>query len=328
MHWIIRTGAVAAALGLGDAGCDDEDECFPDNHVELVREQSGVEVTLRGVVMSESGAAVAVGDRGTIIRRSDDAWSEQASGVDVDLLAIASPHPTSAKMLAVGAGGTILRSLDGGESWKSIASGTSAELDAVWMAERDGLAIAVGDGVVVRSENAGFTWSMGQVPEGVGTLRGVAGREGDVVAVGDDGLVLRSVDAGVTWVRVASGTTDDLLAIALDSYWYPIEDERPTRFRITGADGSVRQFTEAGDWEDFGHQAAPIVAMSRDGAWSLASDDAVHHFASGPTRLPAPTSALLAVDGSWEGGLAVGDDGAVVRMELVELGCEKGPPRP
>ena len=318
--WGVTLGV---ALGAIAAGCD-EDECFPDNVVEVQREASGTEVTLRAVVMSSDEAAIAVGDLGTILRRDavEGAWDEQASGVDVDLFAVASPQPTSALVLAVGAGGAILRSVDDGETWKPRASGTTAPLYGAWMAEREGVAVAVGEGVAVRSDNAGLTWSPGQVPEDRRTLRAVAGREGELMAVGDGGLALRSVDEGATWERVVSGTTADLLAIAVDEHWFTLDLEG-VRFMVAAADGSVRHVTDDGVWEALAGGDAPVVGLSREGSWTLLGDGLVRHSESGrPGQFPTE-SALLAVDGTLDAGFAVGEGGTIVRLKLLELGCLK-----
>jgi photosystem II stability/assembly factor-like uncharacterized protein len=320
-------GVVGLGVGLLAVfiGCD-EDDCFPDNHVEVTQELSPVEVTLRGVAASANDGAVVVGDAGTILRRtSAGTWQAQTSGVTVDLLAVASPHPLSSTMVAVGAGGTILRSIDDGRTWKSIASGTTAELYGVWLAEDEGLALAVGERVVLRSDNGGFTWSTGQVPEATGVLRGVAGRDGELVAVGDDTQVLRSDDEGRTWKRAAVESEGDLLAVAVDRYDLPVGGDTDP-FLVAGRSGVFTLFERFG-LEQIKSVAAPVSGLSADGAWWVGVDGAIYHrHAEGAalSGMDGPAPALMAVDGSREAAIAVGDDGTIVRAELLELGCVKG----
>ncbi|WAS94645.1 WD40/YVTN/BNR-like repeat-containing protein [Nannocystis punicea] len=323
----LRMGVVGLGVGLVAAfiGCK-KDNCFPDNHVEVTQELSHVEVTLRGVAASANDGAVVVGDAGTILRRTGaGTWLAQTSGVTVDLFAVASPHPLSSTMVAVGAGGTILRSVDDGRTWKPSASGTTAELYGVWLAEDEGLALAVGEQVVLRSDNAGFTWSMGQVPKGTGALRGVAGREGELFAVGDHTQVLRSDDEGRTWERVAVESAGDLLAVVVDRYDLPVEGDTDP-FLVAGQFGVFRLFERFG-LEQIQSVAAPVSGLSADGAWWVDGAGAIYHqHANGSARLESdePPAALMAVDGSREAAIAVGDDGTIVRAELLELGCVKG----
>ncbi|MCY1010366.1 hypothetical protein OV079_33330 [Nannocystis pusilla] len=315
--------ALGASLAALEFGC--EGECSPNNEVELSFEASPVAVTLRGIVAGEGEGAVAVGDGGTIVRRvAEDDWDLQASGVTADLFAVAS-RPQESVVVAVGAAGTIVRSADDGATWRPVASGTTAELYAVALAEDEAVAIAVGDGVALRSEDAGGTWSMGQVPEGTSVLRGVAGRDGAWLAAGENSQVLSSVDGGRTWQRIELGRLIDLQAVAVDRYDLTSAPE-PEPFLVSD---TVHAVFVVSDRRWHGATASiseTILDMSRDGAWWVGERGLVLHRPStvfgGFMPLSAdPKLALHGVEGTRTRAFAVGAEGLIVRAVLHELGC-------
>src|SRR5262249_36692100 len=157
-----------------------------------------------------------------------------------------------ARVWAVGAAGTILRSDDGGAAWTLVPSGTAADLTGVtgarggvvgvgaggpilaatdgatfapqhspteepladvW-ANGHGRVFAVGaHGTILVSTNGGASWIV--LPSGVRVnLRAVRGGKNDVsYAIGDGGTILRAEGDAATWHRRDRGTTDDLTAI-------------------------------------------------------------------------------------------------------------------
>lgn len=118
-----------------------------------------------------------------------------------------------AGLVAVGAGGTILRSTDG-QTWTRTISGTAEWLVAV--AYLNGQYITVGDhGTILRSSD-GATW----VPSSSAVsqrLNNVAYGFGKYIAVGEAGTIVISNDA-VTWTPVASGVTGWLRGLALSDF--------------------------------------------------------------------------------------------------------------
>jgi photosystem II stability/assembly factor-like uncharacterized protein len=153
----------------------------------------------------------------------------------------------------VGAGGTILRTWNGGDFWLPQLAGTEADLHAV-DAVHGGTAWAVGGGgTILKTVDGGNTWlsqpsgaggtlydvfavdggkvwavgSGGMIlktgngsawapqPSGTGVeLRSVSAADGSSAwAVGAGGTILRTADGGATWAPQPSGTTVDLLAV-------------------------------------------------------------------------------------------------------------------
>ncbi|MBW2999206.1 hypothetical protein KY339_00915, partial [Candidatus Woesearchaeota archaeon] len=83
-------------------------------------------------------------------------WLQMDSGTTADLYGV---DTQSTRAYAVGAGGTILYTGDGGETWSSQTSGTSADLYDVYESPM-GQACAVGaSGTILYTNDGGTTWS-------------------------------------------------------------------------------------------------------------------------------------------------------------------------
>jgi photosystem II stability/assembly factor-like uncharacterized protein len=103
-------------------------------------------------------------------------------------------------IIAVGAGGTLVRSTDRGLSWYDRRSG-SVEFRAV--ASEGDVFVAVGDrGAIARSTDGGATWQA-VASTGLATMTDIAALgAGRWVAAGSPALTLVSDDDGVTWSSV------------------------------------------------------------------------------------------------------------------------------
>jgi photosystem II stability/assembly factor-like uncharacterized protein len=115
--------------------------------------------------------------------------------------------------VAVGPGGKIQASTDGGSRWTTRASGTSASLTNV-SCRRESWCVAVGaNGTILRSAN-GIDWTA----SASGTTNALAavacGSPRSCVAVGSGGTLLTSGDRGVTWTAHNTGTTQDLTDVS------------------------------------------------------------------------------------------------------------------
>lgn len=116
--------------------------------------------------------------------------------------------------LIVGANGTILRTIDRGDTWFVATSGTGEKLDGVDFVDTT-YATAVGaNGTILRSTDGGTTWAA----QASGTMRYLR----DVFfidamtgwVVGDGGTVLRTTDGGTNWIAGNSHTTVCLYAVS------------------------------------------------------------------------------------------------------------------
>lgn len=157
-----------------------------------------------------------VGAEGAYARTHDDTTWEVTRPARGDLYAVTCIGDEYG--WAVGAGGVILSSRDGGATWTAQTSPVTTALRGVRFF--DALSgVAVGDdGTVIVTRDGGQSWT----PRDVGTaaaLRAVGAAPGGRVAwvVGDAGTVLLSEDQAETFRRVATDVTLTLHGASIDT---------------------------------------------------------------------------------------------------------------
>lgn len=322
----------AAVLGAGlplVSGCQ---ACEGEPTVTFTAEASGTEVALHDAEQIGEGVVVAVGDGGVIVTRSPEgAWSIRPSGTTRELSAVASrAFGEQVFVTAVGQGGTIVFSNDGGMTWELVDSGVSADLRAV---AGGTVVVAVGDGVIVRSPTSGHTWTVVEPPEAFGSLHAVAGIEPPAgpkfVAVGDGGAVFLSGD-GTGWIRRDAGTTADLRAAGV--YRGGGGLGLTPLFWVAGVDGTVRAMLDGSGerWEtvELGLDG-DVVDVTPESDWLLAADGSLHDLSGtlGPSDPWFPPQEqvgqrrLLGIGGSLDEAWLVGEAGMIVRARLMTPYC-------
>jgi predicted CXXCH cytochrome family protein len=132
-------------------------------------------------------------------------WLAGAVPAAVDLRGAEFTGATSC--YAVGAGGAILRTTDGGATWRALVSDTTCTLNAVDFPS-GGSGWAVGENGVIRASADGTSWraqSSGVATEllGVCFLDSTHGW-----AVGRGGTVIATTDGGATWTTSTAGVPD------------------------------------------------------------------------------------------------------------------------
>ncbi len=170
--------------------------------------QHKADATMNAISAADVDHVWAVGNDGTIIHseeggrptsgggRRESTWLDQSSGVTLHLTDVVVSDTEN--VWAVGNGGTIIATSDGGATWHSQSSGTSEDLHSVAFADVNNGLAAGANGVILRTADGGETWSA----VGSGTserLRSVAFAGTKAIAVGDGGTVTRSEDAGISW---------------------------------------------------------------------------------------------------------------------------------
>ena len=99
-------------------------------------------------------------------------------------------------LVVAGEAGTLLRSLDGGDSWERIDTPYPGSFFGA-VAASDGSVLVFGlRGNIFRSSDEGETWNAVRTGDGRTLMGGAANEDGTIVLVGAAGVVLRSYDSG------------------------------------------------------------------------------------------------------------------------------------
>jgi len=146
-------------------------------------------------------------------------------------------------VIACGSGGTIIRSTNAGLNWTSIPSGTSFSLFSVTQVSPQVFLIAVDDGEILRSTNAGASFYQASAPIfGIDLNEIVMCDSVHVIACGDRGDILYSSNAGANWSVTSGGDQDDIQSIYFPS---------PLTGYAVNIDGEVFKTTNGGSvWSE------------------------------------------------------------------------------
>ena len=99
--------------------------------------------------------------------------------------------------VAVGDNGEIVRSIDCGNNW--IAGSSTPNNKRLWsVGYGNGVFIATGTGIILRSTNNGDTWTAIASPN-TDRLNSVAYGDGTFLITVEGGMTLKSTDNGMTW---------------------------------------------------------------------------------------------------------------------------------
>ena len=153
---------------------------------------------LQAMTFADASTGFACGLNGTIVKTTDGGatWTSKYSGTPYHLFAIS--FANSMTGLAVGMNGAILKTTDGGETWLEKSSGGLASIFT-------GVSFPVADTAYVssyydngllRSTDAGESWSVIALPTNPIELKFVSGKKGYFIS---GGTLVRTLDAGVTW---------------------------------------------------------------------------------------------------------------------------------
>jgi photosystem II stability/assembly factor-like uncharacterized protein len=139
-------------------------------------------------------------------------WVAQKSGTTQPLRGVS--FATASVGWAVGGGGIVLHTVNGGGAWSLQKAGTTQTLNGVAFVNEDlGWAVG-GGGVILRTTNGGANWSV-QKSGTTQTLYGVAFADAsNGWAVGGGGVILHTTNGGGAWAAQTSTTTQPLNAVA------------------------------------------------------------------------------------------------------------------
>lgn len=154
------------------------------------------------VVALTNSFAVSIGSNGKIARTTDGTnWSLMTvSGAvkNYNCVSFNGTDINNSKGIAVGAGGALAISTDGGLNWTVQANITTSDLNSVFYQSGTSNVWAVGyNGEIWKSTNDGASWT--QLPSGTGSILydiQIIGGRGYIAGAG---RILRSVDNGDSW---------------------------------------------------------------------------------------------------------------------------------
>lgn len=187
--------------------------------------------------------ALAVGLVAASVAGADAAQLDTAvNGTAHEALFAVASHNDS--VIAVGAGGAILASVDKGSTWKAVMPAPTP-LSLLGIAIAPGSALTVGQqGTVLRLDEQGH-WQ--KVDSGTDArLFSVAVNEsGRAIAVGSFGAIIKSDDGGSTWSSVApdwTGYTQD----GAQPHLYGVAIDAAGTFTVVGEFGLILRSTDDG----------------------------------------------------------------------------------
>ncbi|MHB8873297.1 MAG: WD40/YVTN/BNR-like repeat-containing protein [Myxococcaceae bacterium] len=269
---------------------------------------------------------LAVGDNGTVRRRSNGAWlTDDVGDPTAQLSAVACD--SSLRAVAVGAGGKIFVRAEGlTGTWRAVASGTTVSLRGVGYDSFHGAAYAVGAlGTVLRCAPvytpASVTCAAEPAAASVTLSAAWANAMNDeAYAVGAGGVILRRV--GTSWNRVAPTLLSADLS-AVHGYYDPAALGTP--IFVAGAAGAFGSLPSGATWFDNTFSAEPltgVMALDSKNLFAIGPNGAIWFSDNGGFIIPPmsgwvslggkqPTRAdLQAVAGTGPLVLAVGSGGA------------------
>lgn len=182
---------------------------------------------------------------------------------------------------AVGVGGTVLRTTDGGENWEADPLGTSSDLNDVFALTSTN-AWVVGnmpDSILVTS-NGGTTWQLQSTGsnEYLTDVQFINAQTG--WAVGANGVILNSVNGGQNWSIQTSNTS-----LLLNSVFFIDE----LNGWIVGEQGLILRSIDGGDsWNSISSNAsgslAAVYFVNQATGWTVGEASTIFHTADGGTN--------------------------------------------
>jgi hypothetical protein len=262
------------------------------------------------------------------------------AGISEDLHGVASysyassannPGVASVVFVAVGRGGTIVRSTDG-QNWQQVTSvPTSVNLNAI--AAAGSTFIAVGDSGVVLTSPDTLVWSINTNAAAVSTnsLNAIHCTSNTCVAVGANGTTLWSGNGGSTWASYPTGSNnwtgiaygnfndnkDALVTEGINTLTVNLANLSINTWVVVDAGGSYAYAPTSGGWISGSTGiASSIVAIDYTTRF-VALDGAGNAYASytGATWSPSPVGAsnlsdAVAMRSNGSGYVAIGSAGS------------------
>ena len=338
---------------VGDAGVI---LATTDGGTTWTRQTSGVTTALYGVHFVSATTGWAVGAAGRILKTADGGrvWLPQTAGTTVDIRSVrfldantgwavgnnyayrtanggtswaaftrsaiqynAVLGLSASSALIVGAGGRVETTTDGGLTWSTRTSGTTASLNALASFDTLTVVAAGANGLVLTSANGGSTW-IERRGGTVDNLRDVFFTDATHGwSVGAAGRIVATADGGTTWTAQVSGVTNNLWGV-----WFA----DGTHGWAVGEGGTIRNTIDGGTTWTAGVSGTTgalydVMFLDADEGWTAgayASGSSVRYTPDGgATWMAEPTGipTTITMYGVWFNpsgrGWVVGTSGTV-----------------
>lgn len=181
------------------------------------------------------GVVIAVGNNGAIVRSEDwgDSWrkiafqfpprpnAEDAGSPNIvarqeagaGTLTELTGDAASGELWASGRFGVVAHSTDRGLTWRTIDTGSGADLYAIW-ANNSGTVLAAGrEGILLKSTDRGAHWAQRSTNVRSTLLSIHSDGPRSLVAVGWFGTIISSSDLGDNWTPSVAATQEDLTTV-------------------------------------------------------------------------------------------------------------------
>ena len=130
-------------------------------------------------------------------------WYLQTSGTAANLNSVHFENANNG--WTVGASGTILHTINGGDEWITQTSGTSKHLNEVWFADLNTGWVVGDSGKILKTSNGGQDW-IEQTSETNFHLNSVCFTDMNKGWVVGEGIILHTNDGGTVWVEQSNDT--------------------------------------------------------------------------------------------------------------------------
>lgn len=316
---LLTASAALATLGA-EAGC----QC-PEPWSDQAVAETGLRGDLNAVAVEPGGRYLIVSAEGEVARLAGGhgGIAEPAAAIllELDLPLFAVLASNEGQLWIAGAEGTLMSSLDGGESWFVELLDTDAALRDLALVRRGDrrLLVVVGDGVLGIKDLDSQQWSTPAAPEGGwGELRAVFDDGERIFAVGAGGVAWSSAGPGEPWTREQTGlgSSDINDGGTLGSY---------AGYVAVVGDGGKLAVREAGGWTRISTgMSDDLVAWSR-GAFLTRNGRIFELWGDELEEIAGPLAEINRGLQRGNGGMvAIGDDGQVRNFGMIE--CIGGRP--
>ncbi|MFT0866453.1 WD40/YVTN/BNR-like repeat-containing protein [Pseudomonas sp. CAM1A] len=165
-------------------------------------------------VARTADGVVAVGDHGVVALSGDGQQWRQARSVPVDGLLTALSFVDERQGWAVGHGGVLLHSVDGGQNWvlQQRLAGKPVLLSVLFSDARHGLVVGA-YGYAARTADGGVSWQpmpVGEEGDDFHLNQVFQAADGSLFIAGEAGHAYRSTDQGGSWQALDTGVSGSL----------------------------------------------------------------------------------------------------------------------